>query len=126
MNTRELTCIGCPLGCALTVSLNTNADGSVEVTSVTGNTCPKGDIYARKEVTNPTRIVTSTVRVSGGTAPMVNVKTESDIPKSKIADCVEALRGVEVAAPVKIGDIVLENVAGTGVNIIAARNIMVK
>ena len=96
------------------------------MTSVTGNTCPKGDIYARKEVTNPTRIVTSTVRVSGGTAPMVNVKTESDIPKSKIADCVEALRGVEVAAPVKIGDIVLENVAGTGVNIIAARNIMVK
>lgn len=126
MNTRELTCIGCPLGCPLTVSLTTNADGSVEVTSVTGNTCPKGDIYARKEVTNPTRIVTSTVRVSGGTCPMVNVKTESDIPKSKIADCVEALRGVEIAAPVKIGDIVLENVAGTGVNIIAARNIMAK
>ena len=126
MSTRELTCIGCPLGCPLTVSLNTNADGSVEVTGVTGNTCPKGDIYARKEVTNPTRIVTSTVRVSGGTSPMVNVKTESDIPKAKIADCVEALRGVEIAAPVKIGDIVLENVAGTGVNIVAARNIMAK
>lgn len=126
MNTRELTCIGCPLGCSLTVTLNTNADGNIEVTNVTGNTCPKGDIYARKEVTNPTRIVTSTVRVSGGTSPMVNVKTESDIPKSKIADCVEALRGVEITAPVKIGDIVLENVAETGVNIIAARNIVAK
>lgn len=93
---------------------------------VKGNTCPKGDIYARKEVTNPTRIVTSTVRVSGGTSAMVNVKTASDIPKDKIFDCVEALKGVEIAAPVKIGDVVLANVAGTGVNIIAARNIMEK
>ena len=61
MNTRELTCIGCPLGCAITVTM----DGST-VTAVTGNTCPRGDAYARKEVTNPTRIVTSTVRVNGG------------------------------------------------------------
>lgn len=126
MSTRELTCIGCPLGCSLTVTLDTNADGILEVTSVTGNTCPKGDIYARKEVTNPTRIVTSTVRVSGGTSPMVNVKTASDIPKDKIFACTEALRGVEIPAPVKIGDVVLENVAETGVNIIAARNIMAK
>ncbi|MBQ8802310.1 MAG: DUF1667 domain-containing protein [Tyzzerella sp.] len=122
MSIRELTCIGCPLGCALTVTLEETANG-VEVTDVTGNTCPKGAIYARKEVTNPTRIVTSTVRVSGGTAAMVNVKTASDIPKSKIFDCVEALKGVEIAAPVQIGDVVLANVAGTGVNIIAARSI---
>ena len=126
MSTRELTCIGCPLGCALTVTLDTNADGVLEVIEVKGNTCPKGDIYARKEVTNPTRIVTSTVRVSGGTSAMVNVKTASDIPKDKIFDCVEALKGVEIAVPVKIGDVVLANVAGTGVNIIAARNIMEK
>lgn len=126
MNTRELTCIGCPLGCSLTVSLNTDADRSVEVISVTGNTCPKGDIYARKEVTNPTRIVTSTVRVKNGTSPMVNVKTETDIPKNKIFACTNALRGIEISAPVKIGDIVLENVADTGVNVIAAKNIMAK
>ena len=126
MNTRELTCIGCPLGCSLTVSLDTTPDGSVEVTNVTGNTCPKGDIYARKEITNPTRIVTSTVRVLNGTSPMVNVKTESDIPKNKIFACVDALRGIEVTAPVKIGDVVLENVANTGVNVISARNIMEK
>ena len=126
MNTRELTCIGCPLGCSLTVSLDTTPDGSVEVTNVTGNTCPKGDSYARKEITNPTRIVTSTVRVLNGTSPMVNVKTESDIPKNKIFACVDALRGIEITAPVKIGDIILENVAGTGVNVISARNIMAK
>ena len=76
MSTRELTCIGCPLGCTITVTM----DGST-VTAVTGNTCPRGDAYARKEVTNPTRIVTSTVRVNGGIYPMANVKTASDIPK---------------------------------------------
>ena len=121
MSTRELTCIGCPLGCMITVEMEGN-----EVVNVTGNTCPRGKAYAEKEVTNPTRIVTSTVCVSGGTAAMVNVKTESDIPKDKIFACVEALKGVEIPAPVKIGDVVLENVAGTGVNVIAARNIMEK
>lgn len=118
MSTRELICIGCPLGCGLTVTI---ANG--EVTAVTGNTCPKGDAYARKEVTNPTRIVTSTVRVRNGAAPMVNVKTVSDIPKDKIFNCVEALRDVVVTAPIKIGDIILANAAGTGVDIVAAKNI---
>ena len=113
METRELTCIGCPLGCALTVTMN-----GKEVVEVKGNTCKKGDIYARKEVTNPTRIVTTTVRVSGGAAPMINVKTQSDIPKDKIFECVAALKGVTIQAPVAIGDVVLENVAGTGVNIV--------
>ena len=119
MNIIELTCIGCPLGCPLTVTLE-----GKEVTNVTGNTCPKGAIYAKKEVTNPTRIVTSTVRVSGGLVQMVNVKTASDIPKEKIFECVEALKDVVVTAPVKIGDVILSNVAGTGVDIIAARNVL--
>lgn len=121
MNTRELTCIGCPLGCALTVTM----DGD-NVTAVTGNTCPRGDAYARKEVTNPTRIVTSTVRVEGGACPMVNVKTASDIPKGKIFACTEALRSVVATAPVKIGDVLLANVADTGVDIVAARNVATK
>lgn len=118
MSTRELTCIGCPLGCSLTVTIEHDT-----VTAVAGNTCPKGDAYARKEVTNPTRIVTSTVRVKGGTAAMVNVKTASDIPKNKIFDCITAIRDIEVAAPVKIGDVILSDAAGTGVDIIAAKNI---
>ena len=118
MNTIELTCIGCPLGCPLTVTMEAN-----EVVEVKGNTCPKGAIYAKKEVTNPTRIVTSTVRVKGGTCCTVNVKTESDIPKNKIFTCIEALKNIEITAPVKIGDVIMENVADTGVNIVAARNI---
>lgn len=115
---KELTCIGCPLGCALTVTMNDN-----EVISVNGNTCPRGDAYARKEVTNPTRIVTSTVRVEGGVSPLVNVKTASDIPKSKIFECAAALKDVVAVAPVKIGDVLLADVAGTGVDIVAAKNI---
>ena len=118
MNTVNLICIGCPLGCPLTVEM----EGS-EVKAVSGNTCPRGDAYARKEMTNPTRIVTSTVRVAGGRLAMVSVKTASDIPKGKIFDCVKALKDVEVKAPVKIGDVIVENVSGTGVNIIATKNV---
>ncbi len=121
MTTRELTCIGCPLGCALTVTMENGT-----VTSVTGNTCPRGDAYARKEVTNPTRIVTSTVRVRGGVCPMVNVKTATDIPKDRIFACTEALKDIVVSAPVSIGDVILTNVADTGVDIVAARNVAVK
>lgn len=118
METRNLTCIGCPLGCSLTVTLENN-----EVTAVSGNTCPRGDAYARKEVTNPTRIVTSSVKVEGGVLPVVSVKTQTDIPKSMIFDCANALKDVVVKAPVHIGDVLLSDVAGTGVAIVATKNI---
>ncbi len=115
---KELTCIGCPMGCPLTVEME-----GTEVKSVAGFTCKRGDVYARKEVTNPTRIVTSTVRVTGSALThMVSVKTKEDIPKDKIFACVEALKNITVAAPVKIGDVILADVAGTGVDIIATKN----
>ena len=118
MEERKLTCIGCPMGCPLTVVMN-----GKEVVSVTGNTCKRGDVYARKEVTYPTRIVTSTVCVSGGSIPMVSVKTKEDIPKDKIFERVRALKGIQVPAPVHIGDIILKNVADTGVDIVATKNV---
>ena len=118
MSERQLICIGCPLGCMLTATLENGT-----VTAVSGNTCRRGDEYARKECTTPERTVTGTVRVAGGKLAMVSVKTESDIPKGKIFDCVKALKEVEVTAPVKIGDVIVENVAGTGVNIIATKNV---
>ena len=89
----DLICIGCPMGCPITVEMENG-----EVVSVTGNTCPRGDAYARKEVTNPTRIVTSTVRVTGGKLAMASVKTASDIPKGRIFDCIKALKDVEIPA----------------------------
>ncbi len=118
MEERNLTCISCPMGCPLTVVLNDQ-----EVVSVSGNTCKRGDIYARKEVTNPTRIVTTTVRVEDGSADMVSVKTKEDVPKGKIFECVEALKNVTVKAPVHIGDVIVSNVAGTGVDIVATKNV---
>lgn len=118
MDKRELTCIGCPLGCQVTVTMENG-----EVTSVTGNTCPRGDKYAREEVTNPTRVVTSIVRVEGGNLAAVSVKTKDVIPKGKIFEVLEQIKPVVVKAPVKIGDVIVADVAGTGVDIVATKNI---
>ena len=118
MERKELICIGCPLGCNLTVEM----DGG-QVVSVNGNTCKRGDDYAKKELTDPRRIVTSTVPVAGGNLPVVSVKTASDIPKGKIRECLCALKGVTLTAPVQIGDVIVENVADTGVDVIATKSI---
>lgn len=120
METRNLTCIGCPLGCSLSVQIENE-----QVVSVSGNTCPRGDSYARKEVTNPTRIVTSTVRIAGANGGMVSCKTQEDIPKNMIFDVVNALKDVEVNPPVRIGDVLVENVVGTGVNVVATKNVRI-
>ena len=112
MERKELICIGCPLGCNLTVEM----DGG-QVVSVNGND------YARKELTDPRRIVTSTVPVAGGNLPVVSVKTASDIPKGKMRECLCALKGVTLTAPVQIGDVIVENVADTGVDVIATKSI---
>ena len=119
MDNRELTCIGCPLGCQITVSFND--DGTVK--SVLGNTCKRGDDYARKEVTNPTRIVTSVMRVEDGDRVMVSCKTASDVPKTKIFDVMKGINSVKAVAPIAIGDILIENVAGTGVNVVATKQV---
>lgn len=108
MEEKKLTCICCPMGCQLQVTIR---DGQVE--KVEGNTCKRGAEYGKKEVTNPTRIVTTTVRVHGGSLPVVPVKTASDIPKSAVMDCIRQLKEVVVEAPVYIGDVVLTEVAGT-------------
>ena len=121
MEHRMLTCIGCPLGCRLDVLL----DEAGAVAMVTGNTCPNGEKYARKEVTSPTRIVTSSVRVYGSRTGerMVSLKTASDVPKSRIMDVIRDLAGVSVPCPVNIGDVILKDVAHTGVDVIATKHV---
>ncbi len=116
METRELICIGCPLGCPLKVKTEQG-----QAPEVTGNTCRRGEVYARKEVANPTRIVTSSVSVEGGRQKVVSVKTREDIPKEKIFAVIEALKGVKVQAPVQIGDVIVSNAADTGVDVVATR-----
>lgn len=121
MEEKSLICINCPLGCRLTATLEKG-----EVRAVTGNTCPRGEAYARRELSAPTRILTSTVRVTGGTLPVVSVKTADGIPKGRIFDCMEAIRDIELKAPVVMGQVVLADVCGTGVDIVATKNIPVK
>lgn len=118
METRELICIGCPMGCQLRVQIDHS-----QVTEVAGNTCKRGDVYARKEVTNPTRIVTSTVAIEGGSHAVVSVKTSTDIPKDKIFEIIQEIKKVKVQAPVHIGDVIVHDVARTGADIVATKEI---
>lgn len=119
MEVKELTCISCPLGCALRVEV----DETGKAVSVSGNTCKRGEEYGKREVTAPVRTVTSTVKVEGGDAPVVPVRTKGDIPKGKIFDCMEEVRRAAIKAPVKLGDPVIQNVAGTGVDMIATKEV---
>ena len=111
---KEFVCIECPKGCRLTIDENLN---------VTGNTCIRGKNYAINEVTCPKRIVTSTVVIKSELVSRLPVMTENDIPKEKMFDIVKELEKVRVVAPVKCRDVIVENVCGTGVNIIATRTI---
>ena len=118
-NLKELVCIGCPIGCKLEVIVDED-----RVLEVKGNICLRGKSYAEKEYINPTRIVTSTVKVEGGEIAAVSVKTKKDIPKDKIMECIEELRGLVLNAPIQIGDVILKNAANTGVDVIATKSIL--
>ena len=115
METRVLTCIGCPLGCTLTAVPNG------ESYDITGYTCKRGLEYAKKELTRPERTVTSTVRVSGGKANVVSVRTATDIPKDAIFTVMEAINAIVAPAPIAIGDVLCQNIAGTGVALTATK-----
>ena len=112
----KMICINCPKGCELDVEKAD--DGTV---SVTGNACPRGEEYGRSELVNPTRMVTGLVRVAGMRKP-IPVKTKTAIPKGKIDAVLFALHQTTVQLPVKIGDVIVQNVAETGVDVVATAN----
>ncbi|MBR6954679.1 MAG: DUF1667 domain-containing protein [Clostridia bacterium] len=118
MAERIITCINCPMGCRMTVTL----DGAGEVLAVAGNTCKRGEKYARQEVTAPVRMVTAVVPVAGSPCPL-SVKTREPIPKEKIFPCMEALRSLQLTLPIAAGDVVLPDVCGTGIDVIATRSL---
>ncbi len=112
---RELICIVCPQGCRLRVEEEQDY-------RVTGNRCARGAEYGRTELQNPTRTVTSTVAVRGAMYPRCPVKTSAPIPKYLIFKAMETLDGIELRAPVKMGQVVIHDVCGTGADFIATRD----
>ena len=113
---KELICIVCPKGCHLNVDETQNY-------AVTGNSCPRGEEYGRIELTHPTRVVTSTVRCTGGAHPRCPVKTSAPIPKVLIPQAVRCLDGVELTTPIHTGDIVVSNICNTGISFVATRDL---
>lgn len=111
----KMICINCPRGCELDVT--ESGDG----VTVVGNACPRGEEYGRSELVNPTRMVTGLVRIAGMRKPLP-VKTRTPIPKGRIDDVLFALHQTTVQLPVRIGDVIVPDVAGTGIDVVATAN----
>ncbi len=112
---KELTCVSCPIGCQLKVELSEKN----EVLSVTGNTCKRGEKYAHDECTNPVRMLTTTIKVNGGSLPVIPVKTSVPIPKGKMFECMQVINNEVVDAPIKMGEVLISNICDTGADIVA-------
>jgi len=115
METREMICINCPLGCSLTCKV----DG--ENIEVSGNTCPRGTVYAKDEILHPTRMITSTIPVLNG--ERVSCKTQRAVDKDKIFDVMKEIQKAKCMSPIRIGDVLIQNVCNTGIDIVATKNI---
>ena len=111
---KTMTCILCPVGCGITTQTQ---DG--EIKSISGNSCKRGEAYAQTEIKDPRRTLTTTVRVSGSSLPLVSVKSASPLPKDKLLDSMKVIAKTTAKAPVSIGDVVVLDILGTGVDMIA-------
>ena len=118
---KEMICIVCPLGCSLIVDYNHKT-----VLEINGNRCDLGLHYAKKELLNPERTLTTTVKVKNGNIPLVSVRTDKPIPKNRVFDVMNLLAKVEVDAPVKIGEKIIKNLFDTGASIVATKSISKK
>ena len=118
MEIRKLTCINCPMGCRITVTMEGD-----DIIAVEGNTCKRGFVYACNEVKSPVRTVTTTIKVIGGTVDRVSCKTKEPVPKDKIFEVMEAINKASCKAPVAIGDVLVEDCAGTGIPVIATKTV---
>ena len=121
MSTRELTCVVCPGGCTIVVDVDD--DETPVVTRIQGNTCPRGEAWARQEVENPMRTIASSVPVHGGDFPLVSVRTLHPIPLTKIREVMEEIRRLSLEAPVEIGSVVLSSPAGCDTELVATRRV---
>lgn len=112
---KEFVCIICPNGCHVTIDDKGN---------IRGNSCPRGAVYVKQESTHPLRTVTSTAKIIGSDKyRVIPCKTENAIPKEKIFDCMREINKVAVKLPIKLHQILIKNVCGTGVNVITTKGI---
>lgn len=117
MSEQTITCIGCPMGCRLSVRIEEG-----QAVAVDGAACGRGAVYARQECVCPTRMVTSLMRVRGRSGPL-SVKTVRPVPKEKIGDCLTRIHEVELVPPVRMGEVVVKDVCGTGVDVVATMEV---
>jgi CxxC motif-containing protein len=120
MNEKQVVCIVCPSSCRLTVR---EENGKI---IVEGNGCKRGVEHGISEYTNPMRMLTSTVAVTGGTLPRLPVISTGEVPKAKLNECLTLLYGIAVSAPVQCGDVIVKDICGTGVDVVASRSMKLK
>jgi len=113
---REFICVTCPVGCTIEAVIE-----GEELIAIKGNACRRGLAFVQEEITNPRRMLTTTVQVSGGTLPLVPVHSSEPLPKSLLRQAAAALRGIRVAAPVDSGQVIVADILGTGVDMLASR-----
>ncbi len=119
MQKKEMICIVCPLGCQLEVAEDSRAEKGYKVD---GNRCKRGTEYGIKEMSDPTRVVTSTVRLKGAYLRRLPVRSDGPVPKKLVFECMKRIAEAEVQAPVRMGDVIIENILDTGINIIASKS----
>ena len=114
----NMICVGCPVGCDIKVAVE-----GAKVLSVEGNSCPRALEFAKAEVANPTRVFATTVRVSGGKVPVCPVRSRHAVPKKLLFDISREVARLVVPAPVEVGQVILPDACGTGVDIVASRDL---
>ena len=124
IETLQFNCTTCPSECLLTVEVERETDGSVAaVSSVTGNSCPRGDKFAHQELTCPMRVLTTTVAVSGGDEALLPVRTAEAIPLELHAQAMALIRGLVVNAPIHMGDVILPNLLDSNIDLVASMDV---
>lgn len=116
---KKLTCISCPIGCELSVSLDENG----KIVDIEGNRCPRGEEYAISEITDPKRILPISVKVENGEMELVSAKTDKPVPKKRLNEIIDYIKKLKVKAPIKRGDVIVKNILETGANLVATRTV---
>lgn len=112
---KHLVCAICPKGCFLQFDPKTK--------TAEGNNCRRGEIFLKQEMSNPQRVVTTTIKIEGGTKERISVKTSSPINKNLVFDCINEIKKIKLKAPIKLGDTIIENILKTGVDIVATSEV---